>query len=918
MTISAGNQLALAYARRLTTTPLSDLLKLAPRSKQYLAALLNAYKSTDLSLGNIERLDQLTHTEHLRYLTKATLTKDFDRYVSLMGTLIDSIEITLQDISSKPLRQKRLNGLLRTFAKLTGNLLVSNRHFLATLGKLYDDRTAIQRVANIYLDTLLLTEKSLEAPIGSFERLLDDRRPDYHAAVSSAGNTASYLLRLANTYGAMADVEDLVAPALQERPSILVSAASFAQIPFYDAKSIALLSMRRAVKDLDATLKRHSSSEVSERNSESKLQSTSRIRHTLSRAKSNLGFIDSVANSDPIAFEMERMKFEQEFLEARKPIEKMASGIASVRRFVTSDNYRALSETLDRLLRDGFLRHAAYDNPSFLARMIEAETLLSELSVIGQYQDAVDQMRHDGLLQVPTGGGPEKRILLFAFDQDRVLPLVVLPFLPFLRRNGFEFYNICDDGFVNESVPLWPFSETLSPDFRNTMGTSAQGSRLMKEWTVRPEDGVIECEGINFYQGIYERVGRVMKVFDVDWSLPTPKLFLGLWLSQLDRLLHCLGQVKSVAKARGYRITLCSLQSHFTPYFGLKAYADGNSDVFEHVTFGSSYENWTSNLSGAPLSSVTLQNNTRDRVPSLPAFGLPDHFEEWRHTVYDAERGAFQRAARDLVSLQRGGALSAQGTALIDQAKSIKESLGGSTLCMIGKIPYDLGVPTQGGPCHRNMKDWVNHTIQSVDGSNCVLFIKPHPHELVHSIAGGSRQGFLDLIECDLPDNVVILPHRGVSLQHLFGTVDVFLAWNGSSIAELGSQGQKVVACDSWAACNYPVGVYMPRNRSHYQAIVRGLECVEMMPEFASRCEAYVAYMARAPFAFRFPFVERSSTNINFNWARIHSDALTSGNLAALYQENEILLRRVFMGERCASTMVVPAVGSLSNWAVPV
>lgn len=55
-----------------------------------------------------------------------------------------------------------------------------------------------------------------------------------------------------------------------------------------------------------------------------------------------------------------------------------------------------------------------------------------------------------------------------------------------------------------------------------------------------------------------------------------------------------------------------------------------------------------------------------------------------------------------------------------------------------------------------------------------------------------------------------------------------------------------------------------------------------MHPEFELLSIAYTCYLTEAPFAFRIPFIDRSSTNTQFNRAMVAFDRITKPSLDAV------------------------------------
>ena len=86
---------------------------------------------------------------------------------------------------------------------------------------------------------------------------------------------------------------------------------------------------------------------------------------------------------------------------------------------------------------------------------------------------------------------------------------------------------------------------------------------------------------------------------------------------------------------------------------------------------------------------------------------------------------------------------------------------------------------------HADLKDWLHHSIEAVRGTDTMLLIKPHPHELNEQIATYLNEYFTDLIDVELPENVVVLGHRWFDIQALKRFVDLGVIYNGTTAIEL-------------------------------------------------------------------------------------------------------------------------------------
>ncbi|WP_349360303.1 hypothetical protein [Stappia sp.] len=513
-------------------------------------------------------------------------------------------------------------------------------------------------------------------------------------------------------------------------------------------------------------------------------------------------------------------------------------------------------------------------------RMIYERESIDHL-VIKDYRDLTEFFIRNGLIDPNSGENLSEgdHILLFCTQEDRVGPNLVAPLLPILSKNGMKFRNLVEDEYSNTFVKNWEYGPRLSFDFRHVSGKPADDKTYLMNWEINPKERIISADGINVFEGIYERVSRCLKVFDIDWNAPATRHYFSFWMRQTDRLLFCLNDVLRVAKEKNIRITLFSLLGHYAPYFAMKAFAEVHSDYFSHVTLSSAYENWRSNVSGHPLTTLAFINNTRNPTPSQASFGTRNSFETWYEKQYLPNKSKYDEISDSVTLVNRSGETNDYAKALLTELASHKNN-GKTILCALGKIPYDLAVPYQGGPAHRDMKDWLNHTVSLVnDCSDTILLVKPHPHEVNFSISNCANQGFLDLVEVDCGQNITRLAHRGLNLQDLAEYVDLFLCWNGSSIAELGAQGHKIVAADDWAAKNYPINVFMPNDRPHYENIISNPKTVQMKDDFFELSRAYTAFLVEASFAIDYPYCKRSSTNVDFNrcwinWTEISKESL--------------------------------------------
>ena len=109
-----------------------------------------------------------------------------------------------------------------------------------------------------------------------------------------------------------------------------------------------------------------------------------------------------------------------------------------------------------------------------------------------------------------------------------------------------------------------------------------------------------------------------------------------------------------------------------------------------------------------------------------------------------------------------------------------------------------------------DMLDWLRLTIKKASENKKVLWLlKPHPMEKWY---GGIK--LTDLLESDLPDNIVVLPYdySGKDILHI---ADGLVTFHGTSAIEYAAMGKPVLVADRgwYHDCGF---VLFPKSRDHY------------------------------------------------------------------------------------------------------
>lgn len=389
------------------------------------------------------------------------------------------------------------------------------------------------------------------------------------------------------------------------------------------------------------------------------------------------------------------------------------------------------------------------------------------------------------------------------------------------------------------------------------------------EWIIDVDDERVECMGINFYQPIFERIARIDRSFHVDMAAPYHSRVMQNLILRCDRVLYFLEALREDASKEGRCLAIMALQPQFAPWSTFRDYAAKHPESFSFIHVTSAYENWLQNRTSGTSSTIAVVNLTRSPEVRTATFGTRRNFDRFWEGDYQRDRRQYDELIDK--NLDQDRTRQSQSSEVDDLSASWRQRVddardsGRRVYCALGKIPYDLAVPTMGGPTHHDIADWINHTIVTFRDSEDLLLVKPHPHEIRMSISQSPNEGFLDLIDSPLSSNIAVLGHLDASLQELAQEVDVFLAWNGTAILELGAMGAVVVACDQWSARDYHVGVPLPADRAEYEAWLRDPTLIPLPLDFAQRCRGNIAFLGSDWAAIQHPWFQRSSSNLDFN-----------------------------------------------------
>ncbi|MFN3816871.1 hypothetical protein [Brevundimonas sp.] len=420
-----------------------------------------------------------------------------------------------------------------------------------------------------------------------------------------------------------------------------------------------------------------------------------------------------------------------------------------------------------------------------------------------------------------------------------------------------------------------PAEPTGDPRIDQFIGCMLQDLRLdparseafkpIRGFSPRIDKGELTWGDIDLSQPLWEEGAINRRRYNVDFTCPSLQKFLGRlveWTRLYGTVLH--NADKTLGRMKMRAGTMVPLQARL-PDAVVRFYCEqkGDPDMFFCLHASNGYENYFANFSRSFSTKCGMRNVTANPELRTASFPIPAEFRAW----YDSRKlggpGMLDRV-RDTTRVRRSTRTTAEppadAIACIERVHAWKAQ-GGKVACAFGKVVCDMAAPTDGGPAHKNLKDWLNHTIESVRDSNTLLLIKPHPHELRNEIATFLTEYMTDLIEVDLPDNVIITGQDWFDIAELEELIDLGLLYNGTTAVELGLMNIPAVLCADFAATDYPIGHVAPTSRRHYRQLVRFEVEAKVAPDLAQRAAAWIHYMSGDEVTIPYRYHARPLTN---------------------------------------------------------
>ncbi len=456
---------------------------------------------------------------------------------------------------------------------------------------------------------------------------------------------------------------------------------------------------------------------------------------------------------------------------------------------------------------------------------------------------------------------PKGVLLLTARNLDhlRRMPLMVL------RRMKAEGWALVP--LVSGLLPPEPTGRAdidrlhgaISPNIRLSSDAEAAFPALTG-FEADLSTGSFTWDGLALSHPLWEDAAIARRRYHIDWSCPELQSAMG----NLVKWTKAMGRALDYAKGLDVPVASLVILPARLPDAAVRLYceAKGDADGFFCLHGANGYQNYFTNFATNVSERYVIRNLTAHPETRAAAMPVPENFERYYGAAtprLDAIRARFAATPATPRSTE-GKGRPPEAEALLGELSDWR-ARGGKIACAFGKVVCDSSVPFDGGLAHASMEDWIQHACAAVDGSNTLLLVKPHPHELNNRIATFPTEYFADLLPDPLPQNVRLLGHRWFDIADIAGQIDLGLIYNGTTAVELGLLGVPCLLSGHFAPIDYPIGHVVPKSRDAFEAYLRFERPAEVAPDLADRAAVWLDYMAAEDFTLPYRYHVRTVTN---------------------------------------------------------
>jgi hypothetical protein len=487
---------------------------------------------------------------------------------------------------------------------------------------------------------------------------------------------------------------------------------------------------------------------------------------------------------------------------------------------------------------------------------------------------------NDHLGRLPTPARSRIRGFVLVYNlAHQVLAGLMVPMARPLMENGYVIKSVITGSPSTPRTGVGKFDRLqgcVVPNGERFVGQSRR--EPSHAWKIDWPSGVVEAEGINYYPYFQERLAQKARRYKTD-SLDDPEtaeMFDAL-LRQADVALTLCDKLLELALKHGKPVRIALVDSHFAPYGVFREWCRhvGRHHDIHAIGISIGYENYYSNLTSLQATTLAVEDLTAQPDVRQPFLGGSHRLEatltEQPELDRDPDDQVMAWICQDRSKVDVASASRADILHQVEQARS----RGGRVFVALGKVSIDFAAPGDHGFAHDDFVEWINHLVEAVAGTDNLLLIKPHPHELRKEIVVDGVQSLRDLVVPDLPANVCFLDHDSFNTHELAEFVDTAFLWNGTAALEFTVLGVPAVPASTWAVKDYPVGLPVLRSAQEYEEVLRGERVLEVDDDSRRRAATFLRLMRSDHVAIPYRYVKRAATNMDVRAPKLDVEMLS-------------------------------------------
>lgn len=463
---------------------------------------------------------------------------------------------------------------------------------------------------------------------------------------------------------------------------------------------------------------------------------------------------------------------------------------------------------------------------------------------------------------IPQPKNPQGVIFITprSIEQLRKTPIVLLMEL---KRLGWAVIPLSEgllptektnNVYINEFIDVITMNREIKRDSKLELDT---------EFDISLSQGKMQWKDIDLSHVLWEESAINKRIYDVDYTCPALNNYLENIYTTTKSAATVLDNIHKLKDDIGLRIGFIVQFNARLPDALYRFYCEeyGDPKEFFCIHSANGYQNYFSNFSTNISSKCVVRNMTKYPHTRSASFPLPEEFEVfYQENKYRAEE--ILETVSGVTNVKRSVSYdddSVEKRAAIQYINSWRAA-GKKVVCAFGKVVYDSGVPFDGGAAHSDMKDWINHSIETVNGTDTLLLIKPHPHELNQQISTFGNAVFRDIIQ-EENQNIIFLDHNWFKMHDLKDLIDFAIVYNGTSSIELGVMDIPAILCGHFGTVDYPVGHPSPNDRLHFEQMLKGEVELECDDELRYKSALWLFYMGSSLFTTDYRYHSRPVTN---------------------------------------------------------